>query len=97
MLEIRDIQQAVRATAEKYGLTKVTLFGGFARGNARDYSDVDLLVEAPVPLGFTRGAIYNELEMSLNRPVDIIFGAQNLYLFVRDAVDSEGIVLYEMR
>ena len=34
MLEIHDIQQAVRATALKYGLTKVTLFGSFARGEA---------------------------------------------------------------
>lgn len=95
MLEIRDIQQAARITAQKHGLTKVTLFGSFARGDARDDSDVDLLVETPVPLGFARGAIYNELEASFNRPVDIIFGAQNLYPFVRDAVDSEGMVLYE--
>lgn len=95
MLEIRDIQQAARATAQKHGLTKVTLFGSFARGDARDDSDVDLLVETSVPLGFARGAIYNELEASLNHPVDIIFGAQNLYPFVQDAVDSESIVLYE--
>lgn len=95
MLEIRDIQQAARATAQKHGLTKVTLFGSFARGDARDDSDVDLLVETSVPLGFARGTIYNELEASLSRPVDIIFGAQNLYPFVRDTVDSESIVPYE--
>lgn len=97
MLEIRDIQQAVRATAQKYGLTKVVLFGSFARGDAHEGSDVDFLVETSAPLGFARGAIYNELEASLNRPVDIVFGVQNLYPFIGDAVDSEGIVLYEAR
>lgn len=95
MLQVQDIKQAIDKTAETYGLVKVTLFGSFARGDADEASDVDLLVETSRPLGFARGAIYNELESTLNRPVDIIFGANNLYPFVRDAVESEGVVLYE--
>lgn len=97
MLQIKDIKQGMRKTAETYGLVKVTLFGSFARGDAGEASDVDLLVETSRPLGFARGAIYNELERELARPVDIVFGAHNLYPFVRDAVKSEGVVLYEAR
>ncbi|MDM8301436.1 nucleotidyltransferase family protein [Collinsella tanakaei] len=95
MLQIADIQDAVRRTAQEYGLTRVVLFGSFARGEADDSSDIDLVIETSRPLGFARGAIYNELERELGRPVDIVFGASNLYPFVREAYEREGITLYE--
>lgn len=95
MLTIADIKDAVRRTAQEYGLTRVVLFGSFARGEADDSSDIDLVVETPHPLGFARGAIYNELERELGRPVDIVFGASNLYPFAREACEREGITLYE--
>ncbi len=95
MLAIEAIQSAVSAVAAKYELDKVTLFGSYARGEQQDSSDVDLVVEASHPIGFARGAIYNELEQALDCPVDIIFGAQNLYPFIRDSYKAEGVVLYE--
>lgn len=95
MLEISTIRHAVQRVAQAYGLTRVTLFGSFARGEADDTSDVDLVVETSRPLGFARGAIYNELEEELGRPVDIVFGAASLYPFVREAVERDGVTLYE--
>lgn len=95
MLEISTIRHAVQRVAQTYGLTRVTLFGSFARGEADDSSDVDLVVETSRPLGFARGAICNELEEELGRPVDIVFGAANLYPFVREAFEREGVTLYE--
>ena len=97
MLQIKDIKQRMRKTAETYGLVKVTLFGSFARGDADEASNVDLLVETSRPLGFARGVIYNEFETELARPVDVVFGAHNLYPFVRDAVKTEEVVLCEAR
>lgn len=95
MVELEYIRDAVRKTAENHDLDKVTLFGSYARGDAGASSDIDLVVEASRPLGFARGAIYRELEAALGVPVDVIFGEKNLYPFVRDAVASEGVVLYE--
>lgn len=95
MLKLDDIRDAVTSTATRHGLSKVTLFGSFARGEAKEDSDVDLIVESPGPLGFARGAIYRELEQALGCPVDVIFGEKNLYPFVRKAARSEGVVLYE--
>ena len=95
MLQVSAIQDAVSRTAQKYGLTRVTLFGSYARGEADNASDVDLVVETSRPLGFARGAIYNELEQELGRPVDIIFGMSNLYPFVRESFAREGVTLYE--
>ena len=90
MVTIADIQDAVRRTAQDYGLTRVVLFGSFARGEADDSSDIDLVVETSRPLGFARGAIYSELEQKLGRPIHIVFGASNLYPFVREAYEREG-------
>ena len=39
------IRYAVQPVAHKYGLDRVSLFGSYARGDATEGSDVDLLVE----------------------------------------------------
>lgn len=95
MVRLDDIRAAALKTARAHGLDKVTLFGSYARGEAGEDSDVDLVVEASRPLGFARGAICLELEQALGCSVDVIYGEKNLYPFVRDAVSSEGVVLYE--
>lgn len=95
MPKLEEIRHAARDAAIRYGLDRVTLFGSYARGEAKADSDVDLVVETSRPLGFARGAIYRELEQALGVPVDVIFGEKNLYPFIRSAVASEGVVLYE--
>ena len=42
---IDEISSRIRPVAEKYHLKAVYLFGSYARGEARDDSDVDLLVD----------------------------------------------------
>lgn len=37
---------------EKYGVRKIGLFGSYSRGEAREGSDVDLLIEFEKPMGF---------------------------------------------
>lgn len=49
---IEEITERVRPIAEKYGLRSVYLFGSYARGDARENSDVDLLVDAENVHGF---------------------------------------------
>jgi predicted nucleotidyltransferase len=59
----------------RYGLTKLSLFGSAARGDARPDSDIDLLVSfdpnANVTL-LTLGRIKTELEALLGATVDLI-------------------------
>ncbi len=37
---------------EKYGVSKIGLFGSYSRGEQTKHSDVDLLVEFEKPIGF---------------------------------------------
>ena len=57
--------------AEKYGVTKLGLFGSFARNEATEESDVDVCVEMP-PVFFDFEAAREELESSFQRRVDVV-------------------------
>jgi len=57
--------------AEKYGVTKLGLFGSFARDEATEESDVDVCVEMP-PHFFRVIAVQEELESSFRRPVQVV-------------------------
>ena len=58
--------------AEQYGITKLGLFGSFARGNATEESDVDLCFDATRVEPFVATHIKKEFEEILHRPVDIV-------------------------
>lgn len=68
---IKTLKKELPHLRERYGISKLALFGSFAKGNAKPASDVDLLVELEKPLGFEFVALANELEKSLGRKVDI--------------------------
>jgi predicted nucleotidyltransferase len=42
----RDKRAAILAIAARHGVQRVRLFGSFARGDAREDSDVDFLIDA---------------------------------------------------
>jgi predicted nucleotidyltransferase len=56
---------------EKYGVTRLALFGSFAKGAAQETSDIDLLVELAQPLGFEFIDLADYLEQVFGRKVDI--------------------------
>ena len=76
MLTIDEIKKVVAEIAPKYQITKAILFGSRARGNNREDSDVDLIVEfntEAVSL-FTLAGIMIDLEEILGVKVDVIHG-----------------------
>jgi len=44
MLTIQEIKQAVTKIGKKYGIKNAYLFGSYAKGEATEHSDIDLLV-----------------------------------------------------
>ena len=58
---------------QRFGLTKLALFGSFARGTAREDSDVDVLVQFDGPATSKRYfGVQFYLEDLLHRPVDLV-------------------------
>ncbi len=59
--------------AERFGVRRLALFGSFARGTAREDSDVDVLVQfAGPPTGDQYFGVQFYLEDLLGRAVDVV-------------------------
>lgn len=56
MVTIEQIKRAVEKIGKKYGIKNAYLFGSYARGDANEYSDVDVLIDA--------GNIHGLIELS---------------------------------
>ena len=70
-----EIARRIRPVAEKYRLKAVYVFGSYARGDAREDSDVDLLVDltdADMSGFFAIGGLYNDLEAALEKEIDLV-------------------------
>ena len=66
ILSIDEIRDKIRPICEKYKVEKVWLFGSYARGEAREDSDVDFHMKVPKEIGlFGLGGIYADLEEAL--------------------------------
>ena len=65
---------------EKYGITKLGLFGSFARGEAIEDSDVDLCFDTVRVEPFIATHLKKELEAILHRSVDVV----QLHRFMRE-------------
>ena len=52
MLTIEEIKKAVIPIRERYGVERLSLFGSYARGEADEKSDVDLMVDGGKLVGF---------------------------------------------
>lgn len=74
MLTIQQIQKVVSEYFEDKPVTKVYLFGSYARGEAKEGSDVDLLVDIERDKGVGLSSLiwYLDLEKELNVAVDVI-------------------------
>ena len=74
MLTVSQIEKAAAIVADEFPITKIELFGSYARGTNKPESDVDLLVEFntdAISL-LTLAAIKLRFEELLNVPVDLV-------------------------
>lgn len=69
---LRILRENKERLAEKYGITKLGLFGSFARGDATDESDVDLCFDTTRMEPFAATHLKKEIEEILHRSVDIV-------------------------
>jgi len=57
---------------ENFGVERIALFGSFARDEANEDSDIDIVVSLSKPLGFAFIQLANYLEEKLGRKVDLV-------------------------
>jgi predicted nucleotidyltransferase len=90
---LKEKREEILRIAARYGAQKVRLFGSFARGQATESSDVDILVEMePGRSLLDLVAIKQDLEDLLGRQVHVVT-APALSPYLRDEVLNEAIGL----
>lgn len=74
MANLRLNRERIRRAARKHGATNVRVFGSVARGQDRDDSDIDLLVDMDVRSRglFPLAALGDELTVLLGEHVDVV-------------------------
>jgi len=96
ILTTEHIKQVISGFFEKKPVKKVWLFGSYARGDADDNSDIDILVDLDhtKPIGWDYYGWYEELAEKLHKKVDIVsVGWENKY--IKSFIDIDKQVLYE--
>jgi len=96
-MTIEEIKEKVIPIAKEYDLPKVALFGSYARGEATENSDIDLIVAKSEKLRgmFDFGFFTEKLEKSLNRPVDLMTYKGLEDSCFRESILSSEVVIYE--
>lgn len=69
-----EIARRVRPVAEKYRLQAVYVFGSYARDEANESSDIDLLVDDTDSglRGLAYGGLYYDLEEALEKKISFV-------------------------
>lgn len=84
-----EIQNTIKNYLAQFPISKVGIFGSFARNEDRPDSDIDILVtfEEPISL-FTLVRIHRELSELLNRKVDIV-SEKYLHPRMKEAIEKD--------
>jgi len=89
--EIKDISVPV---AQRYGVKKLALFGSYARGEQKEQSDIDFLIDKGRIKGLEFFGFINSLEDDLGVHVDVMTYDSLRESFIASSIGDE-VVLYE--
>ena len=90
--EILEVLRQHKAEfAARYGVTGLGVFGSVARDEAREESDVDVVITMREPDLFSMVHIKDTLEEALHRPVDIVHYREKMNQFLKQRIDREAV------
>lgn len=95
--ELQDIKNSLASVFQKYGVKKASVFGSFARGDAQENSDVDLLVSFSDTTDlFDVFSMKEEAESLLKKEVDIV-SEKSIISYFKDYIYKDLQLIYEQR
>lgn len=101
---LEELKEKIAPIAEKYQLPAVFIFGSYARNEATEDSDVDVLVDlsGSIVKGWVIGGLYNDLCDSLNKEIDLVTLSSVLSNYMKrddpwfaHNLMNESVMLYE--
>ncbi len=88
-MQVADIQEKITPILRAHGVQRASVFGSYVRGEQREDSDIDMLVDVPRGTGlFAFIGLQHELENALGKKVDL--GTyKSVHPYLRDAILKE--------
>ena len=99
MLSVDEIKSIITPLVEVYPVRRVILFGSYARGDATEYSDVDLLIDSEGRLsGFDFFGIAGRIIKKMPVKTDVFeMGEVETPSNLFDCINREGVIIYETK
>lgn len=95
MLSMRDISRGFASEAAGYPLVKACVFGSQARGEAREDSDIDIVIDVEEGFSlFDLCGLSHALQERFGRPCDVVTRA-SLKDAVRADAERDEVLIYE--
>lgn len=94
VLKLGKIKKILKSVLGDHGITKIYLFGSYARGDATPSSDVDILCDkGDVKTLIEQGELEEELETGLGKKVDLVFTTSYMSDYFRQQMEADLIEL----
>ena len=94
---LKLIYTALKPYIEEFGISKIAVFGSYARGEDKPDSDIDIIVNMSNHFGIYKFiGLKQSLEDKLGKRVDLV-EPQCLEPLIKDEVLSQAITIYEQR
>ncbi len=95
MPDIATIRNVITPIAKSYGIKRIYLFGSYAKGEATEESDIDLLIEKGKPMSLLKlSGMRQQVQEALNLSVDLVTTVGIGDTFKKEIQGTE-ILLYE--
>ena len=78
-------------SAPKYGIQALGVFGSVARQEAREDSDVDVVIKMEPPNLITMSRIRIELEEIIRQHVDVVHYRERMNRLLKEKIDREAV------
>ena len=88
---LNELKNLKPELSRRYGVSRLGLFGSFAKNTARETSDIDVVVELDDPDLFSLVHIKELLEEDFQRSVDLIPYSPLMNAFLKGRIQSEAI------
>ncbi len=88
---ISVLQNFKKQYSAQYGIQSLGFFGSLARDDARDDSDIDIVIKIDPPNLITLSRIRLEIEESIHKHVDIVHYRERMNKLLKKRIDSEAV------
>jgi uncharacterized protein len=88
---LAQLRQMLPSLAQKYGVTRLGVFGSVARGQATKNSDIDIVYETKSPNIFKTAHLRREIENALSMPVDMVRYREKMNPTLKKQIETESI------